>query len=127
MKKEVNISNRDVTVDHGYVEKQSGVPFVAPYWCVPMSADEEAVNMVHKTKDITITVDMVNYKISVPVLQNTRALKADAHLYKVQVAAVNAKASSVSAAAGKAKAKAKVKPAAAKVKPDAGSKRRKTS
>ena len=52
------------------MKKTAAPPFIAPYWLVSDEADEAKANMVPRTKDVTISVDDVAFKVSVPVLQN---------------------------------------------------------
>ena len=62
-------------------------------------ADEAKANMVPRTKDVTISVDDVAFKVSVPVLQDPRAVKAGAKLFKHKPPVAKAGATVVATAA----------------------------
>ena len=70
--------------DKGFVEKKTLPPFIAPYWLVGDETKEKLVNMVVKTKSIKVFVDGIDYNVSVPVLQNTRAIKEGTKLRKLK-------------------------------------------
>jgi hypothetical protein len=80
-------------------KKKAAPPFIAPYWLVSDEADEAKANMVPRTKDVTISVDDVAFKVSVPVLQNPRAVKAGTKLSKHKPPVAKAGATVVATAA----------------------------
>jgi len=85
MKKEVMpVASDAVHRDKGFVEKKNLPAFIAPYWLVGNETNGKLVNMVVKTKVIKVVVDGTDHNVTVPVLQNPRAIKEDTKLRKLK-------------------------------------------